>query len=726
MAASIRINARSTKRTKTFTGCWTCRSRKVKCDETRPRCRVCLDRYLTCEGYGARLQWLTPDTGDDENVKDIPPSASLSRTVPLRSQIPATLPQAVLPSSHVEDILRIIDSVEASPHVPGDNVSINIQNFGVFDLGWSRRTCYTPSQESAAYSQHMPTGSSGAELRNYVTFRRSVSPDVPLDDITMGLTSQVNSDGGVSPSCSEAAAAWDLCRLHDQGTQWVVSLEHPENSSPTPQSDSTRCNRQMSNTSALSITPSPMPSWCAPNDSPLTFPMGSPIPSPVPEQERFLLHHYMHRVVNLFCVIDNAKTPWKTIHLPRVLQSVGEMNIVGSTSVIRNALGRALLSISAFYMSNDYTSRCCVDEAKHWEDAASRLRGDAIGFLKQAVETDLYSSIRPRYKEFLATMLSMISINVMSGETSTCGVHLDGAEQLIKHMRSRKERFSKKAQSLHRIYYYLRVIYESTACTAWARNGTGSRFSTIFSPRDDLDASSADVAFQDSGVTIETPMSASSIESLKPVEMSTYEFIYGIPQRLLALLKDTTELIGLVDEARAKSGSSFVPEELSVACDELERDILDWPLEEQLNRCRSIHAEIKSEIIYHQTRAFYHAVVIYFSQNIRLLSYRYLHQYIEAVLESIEAIETIKTQSKILASPLFWPAFIAATEAFEKSHQERFQTWHETVEVYGIAAAKTGIQVVNEIWKQGPSISRKPISSWRAIARKTGLCLMLT
>lgn len=37
--------------------------------------------------------------------------------------------------------------------------------------------------------------------------------------------------------------------------------------------------------------------------------------------------------------------------------------------------------------------------------------------LKQAMELDLYAKARPKYKEFLATMLSMITINVC---TSLC------------------------------------------------------------------------------------------------------------------------------------------------------------------------------------------------------------------------------------------------------------------------------------------------------------------
>lgn len=45
------------KRTKTFTGCWTCRSRGVKCDEGKPVCSRCTRAKLECQGYGLRLIW---------------------------------------------------------------------------------------------------------------------------------------------------------------------------------------------------------------------------------------------------------------------------------------------------------------------------------------------------------------------------------------------------------------------------------------------------------------------------------------------------------------------------------------------------------------------------------------------------------------------------------------------------------------------------------------------
>lgn len=65
------------KRQRTFTGCRTCRRRRVKCDERKPTCRHCERLKLECEGYDALLQWLRPIEStthweDGEHEFDIP------------------------------------------------------------------------------------------------------------------------------------------------------------------------------------------------------------------------------------------------------------------------------------------------------------------------------------------------------------------------------------------------------------------------------------------------------------------------------------------------------------------------------------------------------------------------------------------------------------------------------------------------------------------------------
>ncbi|KAL6917121.1 hypothetical protein ACHAPO_006066 [Fusarium lateritium] len=44
-------------RNKSFSGCWTCRAKHVKCDEAKPSCNRCQNAGVDCEGYGVRLSW---------------------------------------------------------------------------------------------------------------------------------------------------------------------------------------------------------------------------------------------------------------------------------------------------------------------------------------------------------------------------------------------------------------------------------------------------------------------------------------------------------------------------------------------------------------------------------------------------------------------------------------------------------------------------------------------
>ncbi|KAH6674829.1 C6 transcription factor [Halenospora varia] len=39
-------------------GCWTCRLRKKKCDETRPACSICVGLEIECRGYGDKPRWM--------------------------------------------------------------------------------------------------------------------------------------------------------------------------------------------------------------------------------------------------------------------------------------------------------------------------------------------------------------------------------------------------------------------------------------------------------------------------------------------------------------------------------------------------------------------------------------------------------------------------------------------------------------------------------------------
>ncbi|VUC30648.1 unnamed protein product [Clonostachys rosea] len=48
---------------RTFTACWTCRKRHVRCDGKTPTCGPCTRQTLDCEGYGIHLSWVDSETG---------------------------------------------------------------------------------------------------------------------------------------------------------------------------------------------------------------------------------------------------------------------------------------------------------------------------------------------------------------------------------------------------------------------------------------------------------------------------------------------------------------------------------------------------------------------------------------------------------------------------------------------------------------------------------------
>ncbi|KXJ84721.1 hypothetical protein Micbo1qcDRAFT_170004, partial [Microdochium bolleyi] len=82
------------KHSKTFSGCWTCRTRRVKCDEVRPACVQCRSKGLDCQGYGVRLRWMPPEQAYSAPVLDAHPLANPRR--PQRSLVALDPPRHVL------------------------------------------------------------------------------------------------------------------------------------------------------------------------------------------------------------------------------------------------------------------------------------------------------------------------------------------------------------------------------------------------------------------------------------------------------------------------------------------------------------------------------------------------------------------------------------------------------------------------------------------------------
>ncbi|KAK6860978.1 fungal-specific transcription factor domain-containing protein [Apiospora arundinis] len=52
-------------------GCWTCKLRRKKCDESRPTCQTCESLLITCEGYGPRPTWMDRGPLEKETAEKV-------------------------------------------------------------------------------------------------------------------------------------------------------------------------------------------------------------------------------------------------------------------------------------------------------------------------------------------------------------------------------------------------------------------------------------------------------------------------------------------------------------------------------------------------------------------------------------------------------------------------------------------------------------------------------
>jgi len=64
-------------------GCWTCKLRKKKCDETQPSCKTCTSLDITCHGYGSRPGWMNGGVAEKDTIevlrKKVKETTSLKR-----------------------------------------------------------------------------------------------------------------------------------------------------------------------------------------------------------------------------------------------------------------------------------------------------------------------------------------------------------------------------------------------------------------------------------------------------------------------------------------------------------------------------------------------------------------------------------------------------------------------------------------------------------------------
>lgn len=105
-----RVNQR--RPSKSFNGCFTCRKKKIRCDERKPTCTNCRERCVECEGYEIVLRWSNPITFNNQlkPSRIVFENESRRRTVPFVDW--SSLPDGLYSSTEIDNMIAYFEDYD--------------------------------------------------------------------------------------------------------------------------------------------------------------------------------------------------------------------------------------------------------------------------------------------------------------------------------------------------------------------------------------------------------------------------------------------------------------------------------------------------------------------------------------------------------------------------------------------------------------------------------------
>ncbi|KAJ5817797.1 hypothetical protein N7447_007805 [Penicillium robsamsonii] len=595
----------------TFTGCWTCRSRKVKCDERQQNgCGVCQKSGLECAGYGVNLCWMTDKKRDLHGLR--------------RRQI--RLEQSTTPSISEDEINRIISSLDS---ISTPSRTVTIGPFAIFSKWEHGDNEFAEPHASLGNSHQTQDWSS------------EIIPSELDPELSSELFKTIPDDTVIPDT--------DIHEI-DFSPNWGSLLAHVPNSPRL----------SYSRKKSPKMHPSPHIELSAPlfKDS----------------NTSMLMYHYKNHVAELLQPVFHPRNPWRTTYLPFALEGCHDLCLVqntGSTSGVSISLFHSILSSAAFHLRN------VMGGSREYHNLGLQHRAKALRALKFALVAPKDSR---QYTMYLTAMLSLVTIDTMTGEDSDFPIHLKGCRQLQRPNVS--EVVDDSSRQISSICHFLSLLARTTAHELEPRPLTteGPFFEEPYFYDDD----------------------------------TNIQYMYGITPYLGNLLQRTCQLA----EYLAFYQDVEMPTLLLEACSSLHHEIFSWHIDFESFDLIALEDPTMLEVIRYQALAFHSAIVIFYYQAIENSNPVDLQQRVGAIWTNLSLAEDLKdaySYGEKRAAPMSWPAFIAACEATDR---RPWVEWWERVQGYSMGNFKRQWKVIQEIW----SIMNldENVVNWRDALKQSG------
>ncbi|KAJ5826404.1 hypothetical protein N7474_003542 [Penicillium riverlandense] len=378
-------------RSKTFTGCWTCRARRVKCDDVHPHCLRCLRSGWQCQGYGLRLGW-SPAPGSRSHRRqlslDPPPAYSMSAAA-----VTALLAELDGCSADGGAQQRGPFSVfSASSADPKDTECIRYSN--------STLVLSSSHEHREGKDQRIPEPGAGDSTTGTGDSDQSSSLALTSEEsYTTESSSIAEDDRRILPNPPEPVTTVDEDSRIATLSFTINQKSHFENL--YPDLDKQLALIKHYEGSSLGLSPS-----TALN------------PFPLPRAETELVHHWVVFLSGNMLLIDTPDNPCRTVFMPMALKGLGAPT---TESNIHLSIFHAICASSAFSLFH-------IRKDTRYQSLAVNHDQQALRHLRCNLQR-----ARRINEPTLAAILSCITAEAMSGRRSRWRAHVAGGLGLLEN-----------------------------------------------------------------------------------------------------------------------------------------------------------------------------------------------------------------------------------------------------------------------------------------------------
>ncbi|KAF0316703.1 C6 transcription factor [Colletotrichum asianum] len=698
-------NAKRVPRSRTFTGCRTCRSRHLKCDEARPICSSCRRLNLVCEGYDGQLLWV-PDplcsaSGDQKHASSS--HRGTSYRYPLftedeRNSMAVEIVESMGDRS-AGDI--VLDLDEKSVHGV-DEVCLD-GPFGVFRAfeGDSITNSDTSSSPLLQQSESSPTSSPAEALPDLVGGELL---DDDVEEVVIEPWSVHDDHIAIEPSFLPGHFdAFSTDAMMNLGQPW---MHEDNNNAASPPSD-------------MNL---PIPRKVF---TPFTNNLPGVTPC-LPTHAASLLRYYKS-IDSSSSVKGMRISPWQLWLLPCALETFAELSLWNTTTHTRHSILCTLLARSAFHLHRSLKTG--EKAASQWLEVGLDYQKSAQSHLKMALQSESDETSQAKYNEILMAILATAMVSVLYNGSRAVKIFLLDAERLIR-LRGLSMPRSFNIRVLHHVYTHLRVIAESTDISSDNAPKTGQALSAQAQAQAATEMAvslrkfriAEDSLGADLDISREKPAEVGyadihlDISGHWPVTM--YPDIYGVPESLMTLLSQTISFAN--EKAKLEAIALYDPRVsagLSRHVKMLEQHIWSWSLDssdnqsgpsrprELMNRDARL---VDHPIIKSLTLAMHQALIIYFYRRVYNMSAMVIQDAVRKTLDYIQPCLEETADDHDFATSIGWAGFIAACEATTPDLQERGKLILESIDTQGVifGADKPSV-LAQSVWDK-----RKETGDW--------------